>query len=146
MIQKKLTKIVPFGIKEKAALYVRVSTRYQIDKDSLPFQRKRLKEYCSFLGIDDFVIFEDDGYFAKNTERPQFQNMMNGVRLGEFSHILVWKVDRISRNLLDFAAMYEELKNYKVTFISMNEQFDTSTAIGEAMLKIILIFILMIII
>ena len=140
MIQKKLTKIVPFGIKEKAALYVRVSTRYQIDKDSLPFQRKRLKEYCSFLGIDDFVIFEDDGYFAKNTERPQFQNMMNGVRLGEFSHILVWKVDRISRNLLDFAAMYEELKNYKVTFISMNEQFDTSTAIGEAMLKIILIF------
>ena len=43
--------------------------------------------------------------------------MMNRVRAGEFSHIIVWKVDRISRNLLDFAAMYEELKDHRVTFI-----------------------------
>ena len=127
-------------MKKKAALYVRVSTRYQVDKDSLPFQRKKLKEYCKLMGIDDFQIFEDDGYSAKNTDRPRFQEMMNRVRMGEFSHIIVWKVDRISRNLLDFAAMYEELKDHRVTFISMNEQFDTSTAIGEAMLKIILIF------
>lgn len=126
--------------KKKAALYVRVSTRYQIDKDSLPFQRKKLKEYCKFLGIDEFVIFEDDGYSAKNTDRPHFQEMMNRVRSGEFSHLIVYKVDRVSRNLLDFAAMYQELKDRKVTFISMNEQFDTSSAIGEAMLKIILIF------
>lgn len=140
MAYRKQNKKLRLWTKEKAALYVRVSTRYQIDKDSLPFQRKRLKEYCSFLGINDFVIFEDDGYSAKNTERPHFQEMMARVRSGEFSHVIVWKVDRISRNLLDFAAMYEELKDHKVTFISMNEQFDTSTAIGEAMLKIILIF------
>lgn len=140
MAYKKSNKIVRFWTQKKAALYVRVSTRYQIDKDSLPFQRKRLKEYCSFLGIEEFEIFEDDGYSAKNTDRPHFQEMMSRVRAGEFSHVIVWKVDRISRNLLDFAAMYEELKEHKVTFISMNEQFDTSTAIGEAMLKIILIF------
>ena len=133
-------KILKFWSKKKAALYVRVSTRYQVDKDSLPFQRKKLKEYCKFLGIEDFVIFEDDGYSAKNTDRPHFQEMMSRVRDGEFSHLIVWKVDRVSRNLLDFAAMYQELKDHKVTFISMNEQFDTSTAIGEAMLKIILIF------
>lgn len=66
--------------------------------------------------------------------------MMLAMRQGEFTHLIVWKVDRISRNLLDFASMYEELKQRKVTFISLNEQFDTSTAIGEAMLKIILIF------
>lgn len=142
MAYQKIKKARPvlYWTKKKAALYVRVSTRYQIDKDSLPFQRKKLKEYCKFLGIDDFVIFEDDGYSAKNTDRPHFQEMMKRVRAGEFSHIIVWKVDRISRNLLDFAAMYQELKEHKVTFISMNEQFDTSTAIGEAMLKIILIF------
>lgn len=133
-------KILKFWSKKKAALYVRVSTRYQVDKDSLPFQRKKLKEYCKFLGIEDFVIFEDDGYSAKNTDRPHFQEMMSRVRDGEFSHLIVWKVDRVSRNLLDFAAMYQELKDHKVTFVSMNEQFDTSTAIGEAMLKIILIF------
>ncbi len=126
--------------KMKAALYVRVSTKYQVDKDSLPFQRKKLKEYCKMLDIHKYEIFEDDGYSAKNTERPRFQEMMNRVRGGEFTHLIVWKVDRISRNLLDFSTMYKELKDHRVTFISMNEQFDTSTAIGEAMLKIILIF------
>ncbi len=75
--------------KKKAALYVRVSTRYQVDKDSLPFQRKKLKEYCKFLGLEDHVIFEDDGYSAKNTERPHFQEMMSRVRSGEFSHLIV---------------------------------------------------------
>ena len=54
--------------------------------------------------------------------------------------MLVWKLDRISRNLLDFAAMYDELKRLGVTFVSKNEQFDTSSAMGEAMLKIILVF------
>lgn len=140
MAYVKKKKITKFWSEKKAALYVRVSTRYQVDKDSLPFQRKKLKEYCKFLGLDKFVIFEDDGYSAKNTDRPHFQEMMSRVRDGEFSHLIVWKVDRVSRNLLDFAAMYQELKDHKVTFISMNEQFDTSTAIGEAMLKIILIF------
>ena len=62
-------KILKFWSKKKAALYVRVSTRYQVDKDSLPFQRKKLKEYCKFLGIEDFVIFEDDGYSA-DVRRP----------------------------------------------------------------------------
>ena len=85
-------------------------------------------------------MFEDAGYSAKNFERPGFQKMMARVRSGEFSHILVWKIDRISRNLLDFATMYQELKELGVTFVSKNEQFDTSTAIGEAMLKIILVF------
>ena len=118
--------------RQKAALYVRVSTRYQIDKDSLPFQRKKLKEYCKLLEIDKYEIFEDDGYSAKNTDRPRFQEMMEHIRAGNFSHLIVWKVDRISRNLLDFSTMYKELKDHHVTFISMNEQFDTSTAIGDA--------------
>ena len=117
-MRTKKNKAVRLWTKKKAALYVRVSTRYQVDKDSLPFQRKKLKEYCKLMGIDDFQIFEDDGYSAKNTDRPRFQEMMNRVRIGEFSHIIVWKVDRISRNLLDFAAMYEELKDHRVTFIS----------------------------
>lgn len=54
--------------------------------------------------------------------------------------MIVWKIDRISRILTDFSEMYEELKQYKITFISKNEQFDTSTAMGVAMLKIILVF------
>lgn len=126
---------------KKVAIYVRVSTQYQVDRASLPVQREELINYARLvLNIADYVVFEDAGYSAKNTDRPDYQRMISRVRTGEFSHILVWKIDRISRNLLDFAAMYAELKQLGVTFVSKNEQFDTSSAMGEAMLKIILVF------
>ena len=126
---------------KKSAIYVRVSTHHQIDKDSLPLQRKDMINYSKFiLGIDEYEIFEDAGFSGKNTDRPAFRDMFSRIKQGEFSHLLVWKIDRISRNLLDFCAMYEELKKYNCTFVSKNEQFDTSTAMGEAMLKIILVF------
>ena len=129
------------NIKNKAALYIRVSTHHQVDKDSLPFQRKELINYSKYLlGIDNYEVFEDAGYSGKNTDRPKFQEMMKRIRDGEFTHLLVWKIDRISRNLRDFTEMYDEIKKYNITFISKNEQFDTSTAMGEAMLKIILVF------
>lgn len=125
----------------KVAIYIRVSTQYQVDRASLPVQREELINYAKYvLGIEDYEVFEDAGYSAKNTDRPDYQQMMARVRTGEFTHILVWKIDRISRNLLDFAAMYAELKRLGVTFVSKNEQFDTSSAMGEAMLKIILVF------
>lgn len=127
--------------KPSVAIYVRVSTSHQADRDSLPMQRDELINYCKFvLNTDDYAIFEDAGYSGKNTDRPAFQDMMSQCRKKTFTHILVWKIDRISRNLLDFANMYEELKKLNITFVSKNEQFDTSTAIGETMLKIILIF------
>lgn len=126
---------------EKVAIYIRVSTVWQVDKDSLQVQKRELSAYCDMvLGIKNYVVFEDPGYSAKNTDRPAYQQMLDRLRTGEFSHLLVWKIDRISRNLLDFATMYAELKKLGVTFVSKNEQFDTSSAIGEAMLKIILIF------
>lgn len=129
------------NLKNKAAIYIRVSTQFQIDKDSLNVQRRELGAYSQLvLGIPDFDVFEDPGYSGKDTSRPAYQQMMSKLRTGDYSHLLVWKIDRISRNLLDFAEMYTELKRIGVTFVSKNEQFDTSTAIGEAMLKIILVF------
>lgn len=127
--------------RKKAAIYVRVSTRYQVDKDSLPFQKQELTNYVQYaLGIDDYVIFEDAGYSAKNTSRPKYQEMMTRIRGREFSHLVVYKIDRISRNLLDFAQMYEELQKCRCSFVSKVEQFDTSTAMGEAMTRIVLVF------
>jgi len=125
----------------RVAIYVRVSTHYQVDRDSLPVQKEELVAYAKLvMNAGSYEIFEDAGYSAKNTDRPEYQQMMARIRSGEFSHVLVWKLDRISRNLLDFAAMYDELKRLGVTFVSKNEQFDTSSAMGEAMLKIILVF------
>ncbi|WP_343083896.1 recombinase family protein [Blautia producta] len=127
--------------KQKAALYIRVSTQYQISGDSLNTQLETLTKYAELiLKIQDITIFEDAGFSGKNTSRPAYQKMMKALRQGEYTHLLVWKIDRISRNLLDFADLYQELKRLRISFISFNEQFDTSTAIGEAMLKIILVF------
>lgn len=129
------------GTEKIVALYVRVSTGYQVDKDSLPFQKKELKAYCKHvLHLDNIEIFEDAGKSGKNTNRPGFERMMKKVRTGLVSHVIVYKIDRISRNLVDFSLMYDDFKYNRVTFISLNEQFDTSSAIGEAVLKIILVF------
>lgn len=125
------------------ALYVRVSTGHQVDKCSLPFQKKELQSYCEHIlhiTQERIEIFEDAGRSAKNTKRPAFERMMGKVRAGEVSHVIVYKIDRISRNLVDFSVMYDDFKYNKVTFISLNEQFDTSSALGEAVLKIILVF------
>lgn len=66
--------------------------------------------------------------------------MLQRIRAGEFTHLLVWKIDRISRNIIDFTDMYQELQSSGITFISLAEQFDTSSVVGQALLKMILIF------
>lgn len=128
--------------KLKAAIYIRVSTLFQAEEGvSLQVQRKELLAYCQLiLGIEDCVVFEDPGYSAKNTDRPDYQRMMLRLRSGEFTHLVVWKLDRISRNLLDFCEMHSELTSLGVTFVSKTEQFDTSSAMGMAMMRIIMIF------
>jgi DNA invertase Pin-like site-specific DNA recombinase len=131
----------PAVTQKTVALYVRVSTKYQEDKDSIPHQIKELKAYCKHvLHLDNFEVFEDAGKSGKNTDRPAFQRMIKKIRSGLISYVVVYKIDRISRNLVDFSVMYDEFKKNRVTFVSLNEQFDTSSAIGEAMLKIILVF------
>lgn len=125
------------------ALYVRVSTGYQVEKDSLPHQKKELQAYCEHvlhIAPERIEIFEDAGKSAKNTNRPGFERMIKKIKAGLVSHVLVYKIDRISRNLVDFSIMYDDFKRNRVAFISLNEQFDTSTAMGECMLKIILVF------
>lgn len=118
-------------------------TGYQIDKDSLPFQKKELKNYCLHvlhISPDEIEISEDAGKSGKNTDRPAFQRMMKKVKSGKVGRVLVYKIDRISRNLVDFSLMYDDFKANRTTFISLNEQFDTGSAIGEAVLKILLVF------
>lgn len=125
----------------KAALYVRVSTVMQLDKESRGVQKNDLIRYCEdILGISDYEVFEDAGFSAGSTDRPDYQEMMQRIRTGEFTHLLVWKIDRISRNIIDFTEMYQELQLLNVTFISLAEQFDTSSIVGQALLKMILIF------
>ena len=85
-------------------------------------------------------VFKDKGYSGKNTERPDFQEMMACVRSGNITRVIVYRLDRISRSVLDFAGLINEFQSYGVEFISITERFDTSTPIGKAMLMIVMIF------
>ena len=79
----------------KIAMYTRVSTHHQIDKDSLPLQKQDLINYAKFaLNCEDYEIFEDAGFSAKNTDRPEYQKMMNKIRKNEFEKTTTLKIKR----------------------------------------------------
>lgn len=84
--------------------------------------------------------YEDRGFSGKNTDRPGFQQMMADIRNGLIKKVVVYRLDRMSRSILDFARIIEEFNRYGVEFISTTEKFDTSTPIGKAMLSIVMVF------
>lgn len=118
------------------ALYARQS----IDKrESISIESQ--VEACKLKTMgNSYKIYTDKGYSGKNTDRPQFQQMMNDIKNGLITHVVVYRLDRISRSILDFAAMMDTFEIYKVEFISHTESFDTSSAIGKAMLSICIVF------
>lgn len=87
-----------------------------------------------------FKTYVDRGYSGKNTNRPQFTQMMNDIKDGFIHAVIVYKLDRISRSILDFSNMMEIFSKYKVQFISATEKFDTSSPMGNAMLNICIVF------
>jgi len=86
------------------------------------------------------LIYEDEGYSGGNLERPQFRRMMRDAERGVFGAIVVYRLDRISRNIGDFASLIEHLAGKKIEFISIREQFDTSSPMGRAMMYIASVF------
>lgn len=125
----------------KCALYARVSTREQAsDGESLNEQITKMEAYCSYQGITNWDVYREEGYSGKDTKRPEFQRMMAGVEKGEIQAVIVKKIDRLSRSIIDFENIYNYLESKGVTLNSLNESFDTSTAIGRAAIRIILVF------
>ncbi len=89
---------------------------------------------------DDIKIYQDSGFSGKNTNRPAFTQMMQDIQNGLIDQVIVYRLDRISRSILDFADFINELEAKKVSFISATEKFDTSTPMGRAMLYIVVVF------
>lgn len=86
------------------------------------------------------LIFEDEGFSGGNLNRPGFRRMMEQIRQGGCRAVVVYRLDRISRNIGDFAGLIGELTGLGVSFISIREQFDTGTPMGRAMMYIISVF------
>jgi len=86
------------------------------------------------------IVFEDEGFSGGNLQRPQFKHMMVDAKAGKLSAVVVYRLDRISRNIGDFANLIEELSNLKIAFVSIREQFDTDSPMGRAMMYIASVF------
>ena len=89
---------------------------------------------------ENVLVYEDEGFSGGNLERPQFKKMMKDSQKIAFAAIVVYRLDRISRNIGDFAKLIEDLGDRHIDFISIREQFDTSSPMGRAMMYIASVF------
>lgn len=128
---------------DKIAIYSRKS-KFTGKGESIGNQVELCREYVQNVFGQEYAdrceVFEDEGFSGGNLKRPDFQKMMDRVRKGEFRAIVVYRLDRVSRNISDFAGLIDELTKLDVSFVSIREQFDTGSPMGRAMMFIISVF------
>jgi len=117
-----------------------VYARQSVDKkDSISIESQI--DFCKYeLKGGSCKEYTDKGYSGKNTDRPRFQELVRDIERGLIQRVVVYKLDRISRSIIDFASMMELFSRYNVEFVSSTEKFDTSTPMGRAMLNICIVF------
>ena len=120
--------------------YDAIYARQSVDRmDSISIESQI--DFCKYEARGgEYRVFQDKGYSGKNTDRPNFQIMLEAIRRGEVKRVIVYKLDRISRSILDFATMMAEFQDNGVEFVSCTEKFDTSTPMGRAMFNICIVF------
>lgn len=125
----------------RVAIYSRKS-KFTGKGDSIENQIEMCKDYINNKYKDniEFTIYEDEGFSGSTINRPKFQKMIKDIKLNKFDILVCYRLDRISRNVADFSSTLEILQEHKVSFISIKEQFDTSTPIGKAMIYIASVF------
>jgi len=127
--------------KHKVAIYIRVSTKKQVEEGySLDAQKERLVKLCETNGYIVYKVYADEGKSGKDTNRPAYQEMMKDMREGKFDKILVMKLDRISRSVIDLEVMIKEMQEYDVNFESASEKIDTSSSFGMMFVRLLAIF------
>ncbi|EES91619.1 recombinase family protein [Clostridium botulinum] len=123
-----------------AAIYSRKS-KFTGKGDSIENQIQMCKEYgIKNLNIDKFLIYEDEGFSGGNTNRPKFKELLSDIKEKKFNVLICYRLDRISRNVADFSSTLQLLQCSDISFVSIKEQFDTSTPMGKAMVYIASVF------
>ncbi len=128
------------------AIYTRKSTAAGLEKDfnSLDAQREACTAYVRTRVLEGWVLleepFDDGGYTGANTERPGFQKLMAWVRSKRVDVVVVYKVDRLSRSLPDFAQVMEHFNKQGVGFVSVTQHFSTTDPVGRLTLNMLMSF------
>ncbi|MEO2017874.1 MAG: recombinase family protein [Fuerstiella sp.] len=133
--------------RRRIAVYIRVSTPRQVrEGDSLEAQQNAIKAYIKaqrhksgWEGAEIIYLIEK-GRSAKNQKRAELQKLRKLIQRGEVDTVICTKLDRITRSIIDFADLLELIQSHDIEFISLYESFDTSTAMGRAMLIVIMTF------
>lgn len=125
------------------AIYSRKS-KFTGKGESIGNQIDLCKEYIRVhygdQSANQVIVYEDEGFSGGNLNRPDFKKMMHAAQKHKFKAIVVYRLDRISRNISDFSSLIEELSRLDIAFISIREQFDTGTPMGRAMMYIASVF------
>jgi site-specific DNA recombinase len=128
------------------AIYTRKSTEEGLDQEfnSLDAQRESGEAYIKSQAHEGWVClaerYDDGGFTGGNMERPALQRLMADIEAGKIDAVVVYKVDRLSRSLLDFARMMETFDRRGVSFVSVTQQFNTATSMGRLVLNVLLSF------
>lgn len=127
---------------KKVAIYVRVSTQDQAEEGySVDEQIDKLKMYCQIKDWHIHNTYVDPGFSGSNVQRPALQKLIRDVKTTVVDTVLVYKLDRLSRSQKDTLYLIEDIFiKHNVDFVSLNENFDTSTAFGKAMIGILSVF------
>lgn len=121
--------------------YVRVSTENQLENYSIEEQVQRIEAYCKAKDWGLLKIYTDGGFSGGNTDRPALQQMLQAIRENHIDAVVVYKLDRLSRSQKDTLTLIEDaFLAYDTDFVSINENFDTSTPFGRAMIGILSVF------
>jgi len=121
-------------------MYDAIYARQSIDKkDSISIESQFSMCEHETRG-NTFKKYGDKGYSGKNLDRPDFERLMEDIKAGLIKRVIVYKLDRISRSILDFSNLMLFFGEYNVDFVSTTEKFDTSTPVGRAMLHICIVF------
>jgi len=102
--------------------------------------RDYIRAHFSPGDAEEALVYEDEGFSGGNLNRPRFRDMMSAAKRGELSAVVVYRLDRISRNIGDFAGLIEALHRMEISFVSIREQFDTESPMGRAMMYIASVF------
>ena len=130
----------------RCAIYTRKSTEEGLQQDfnTLDAQRESAEKYIGSQQHEGWIClperYDDGGFTGGNLDRPAVQRLMNDIEAGKIDCVVVYKVDRLSRSLMDFARMMETFEKYKVSFVSVTQQFNTANSMGRLMLNVLLSF------
>ena len=116
-----------------------IYARQSVDKkDSVSIETQI--EKCEYITKDNVEIYKDKGYSGKNTDRPDLERLLKDIKSNKISRVIVYRLDRISRNITDFYNLYSTMQEHGTEFLSVNENFDTSNPMGRAMMGILIVF------